>query len=279
MLAIPSTLSVVNRVAAHIRYRRAQLGRARVLRPVLQWRRAVARRSAEAYFTAGGPGAELVPALAGGSATGAGWTDYHLLHRYILTRRPRRVLEFGSGKTTVVMAHALAVAHRAAPRNEPGHLYSLEDIPRFHEEVKRRVPEELMPYVTLLCREKRESHWRGEIWGFHYSELPPPPFDFVFVDGPTEYRDEQAVQQGSKGVCLDLLYLLERDSDVSMDVVVDQKLSSLEAYESVLPRGTVRYDPVMDVGVLVGVKGRMLCGPRRDARTRRGEAWRILGLV
>jgi hypothetical protein len=220
-----------------------------------------------------------VAALAGGSTTGAGWTDFHLLHRYVVARRPRLVLEFGSGKTTVVMAHALAEAHRALPACEPGHLYSLEDIPRFHEEVKRRIPQELMLYVTLLCAEKRESHWRGEIWGFHYAELPPGPFDFVFVDGPTEYRDEQAVRQGNKGVCLDLFYLLERASDAPMDVVVDQKLNSLEAYESVLPRGTVRYDPVMDVGVLVGVKGRMLCARRRDGRIRRGDAWGMLGLV
>jgi hypothetical protein len=177
------------------------------------------------------------------------------------------------------MAHALAEAHRAFPWCEPGHLYSLEDIPRFHDEVKRRIPQELMPYVTLLCREKRESHWRGEIWGFHYAELPPSPFDFVFVDGPTEYRDEQDVRQGTKGVCLDLLYLLERDSDVPMDVIVDQKLNSLEAYESVLPRGTVRYDPVMDVGVLVQVKGRVLCPRRRDARTKCDNAWRTLGLA
>ncbi len=278
MLAI-STLNVVNRVAARIRYGRARLGRARLLHPVLQWRRVTAQRSAEAYFTAGGPGGEIVPALAGGSTAGAGWTDYHLLHRYVLSRRPRRVLEFGSGKTTVVMAHALAVAHRAFPRREPGHLYSLEDLPRFHEEVKRRMPDDLMPYVTLLCREKRESHWHGDIWGFHYAEIPPGSFDFVFVDGPTEYRDQQAVRQGTKGVCLDLLYLLERDSDASMDVVVDQKLNSLEAYESVLPRGTARYDPVMDVGVLVGVEGRMLCARRRDARIRRGDAWRMLGLA
>ena len=267
---------IPDRVSVYLKHRRVLFERTPALHPIRKRRIAAARRAAEAYFR-DDPGRAAVLAAARRSiSTGAELTDYYLLHRYIVMRRPRRVLEFGSGVTTLVMAHALAVSHRGA--GVAGHLYSLEAIPRFHENVKEILPDALRAYVTLICSPRREGIWRGEIWGFGYSELPPGTFDLVFVDGPTEYRDDEAVRCGIKGVCLDLLDLLERDADGRLDVVVDQKFNSLEAYETVLPRGTVRYDPVMDVGVLAGVHGRLLTARRRPARNRYGDAWRMLGL-
>ncbi|MGH7817102.1 MAG: hypothetical protein ACREOR_06910 [Candidatus Binatia bacterium] len=238
----------------------------------------MAQRAAEVYFRADPERAALLPILAQSNSTGAGWTDYHLLHRYIVVRRPSRILEFGSGRTTVVMAHALAATHLKFPKHPPGHLCSMEDVLRFHEDAKAIMPPQLSRYVTLIHSPKREATWRNEIWGFGYSELPSGPFNFVFVDGPTEYRDEEAIARGIKGACLDLLYLLEREPEVLLDVVVDQKFSSLEAYESVLPRGTIRYDPVMDVGVMDGVSGGMLGEHRTIDRVKRGDAWQILKL-
>lgn len=276
MALVNTPAAFLNRAVAHLKYRRVQFDRTTALHPIRKCRIAAARRAAEAYF-GDDPGRAAVLAAAGRSiSTGAELTDYHLLHRYVAVRRPRRMLEFGSGVTTVVMAHALAEAHRST--GIAGHLYSLEAIPKFHENVKAILPDALQRYVTLICSPRREAVWRGEIWGFGYSELPPGPFDLVFVDGPTEYRDDEARLRGVKGVCLDLLDLLERDPDVRLDVVVDQKFNSLEAYETVLPRGTVRYDPVMDVGVMASVHGRLLTARRPPARNRYGDAWRMLGL-
>jgi predicted O-methyltransferase YrrM len=268
---------IPDRVVAYLTYRRVVFHRTPALHPIRKRRIAAARLAAETYFRED-PGRAALLAAAGRSiSTGAERTDYHLLHRYVVTRRPRRVLEFGSGVTTLVMAHALAENHRNA--GIVGHLYSLEAIPKFHENVKAILPGALRSYVTPICSPRREGTWRGEIWGFGYSELPPGPFDLVFVDGPTEYRDDEALRRGIKGVCLDLLDLLERDADVRLDVVVDQKFNSLEAYESVLPRGTVRYDPVMDVGVMAGLSSRLLTARRPPARNRYGNAWRMLGLT
>lgn len=264
------------KLSAYLRHRRYQFDQAPALHPWRGRRITAARHEAQAYFGEDSGRARLAEISGCSISTGAGLTDYHLLHRYIVERRPRRVLEFGSGVTTVVMAHALAEARRNG--GVEGHLYSLENIPRFHANAAQILPEELRPYATLICSPKRESHWRGEIWGFGYSELPAGPFDLVFVDGPTAYRDEEAIRLGKKGVCLDLLYLLDRDPENRLDVVVDQNFKALEGYESVLPRGTVRYDPVMDVGILRGVCGRMLAVRRPVARTKRGEAWRLLGL-
>ena len=177
------TASLFNRVSTYVRCRRVQFDRSRILHPIRNQQIAMARRTAEAYFRADPERAALLPILAQSNSTGAGWTDYHLLHRYIVVRRPRRILEFGSGRTTVVMAHALATVNREDPGCPPGHLYSMEDILRFHEDAKAIMPPQLSRYTTLIHSPKRESTWRDEIWGFGYSTLPPGPFDFVFVDG------------------------------------------------------------------------------------------------
>lgn len=273
------TTSLMNRVSAYIRYRRGQVERSYILHPIRNRRIAAARRAAEAYFRSDPELLKLLSIIEHSNSTGAGLTDYHLLHRYVMTHRPNRILEFGSGKTTVIMAHALAMVNRGSPGCVAGCLYSLEDIARFHENTKSIMPPDLRPYVTLIHSPKRESYWRDEIWGFGYSELPPGPFDFVFVDGPTEYRDDEAMRQGVKGACLDLLYLLQRDSGNRIDVVVDQKFSSLDAYQSVLPSGTVCYDPVMDVGVMSGINGQMLCERHTNVRLKRESSLEILRLV
>ena len=249
------------------------------LHPLRTRKRAVARTAAESYFQSDADRASALQCVTGSISTGVGLTDYHLLHSYIIKRRPSRLLEFGSGKSTLVMAQALFEAHRHAPSSPPGHLYSLEDIPRYHEDIKKLIPDRFKEYVTLIHSPKRESCWRNEVWGFGYSTLPPGPFDFVFVDGPTEYRDQEAIKLGLKGACLDLLYLLERDPEVRLDVVVDQKFSSLDAYQSVLPSGTVRYDSVMNMGALSGVQGIMLRSRRPRVWLRHGDVWQLMGLI
>jgi hypothetical protein len=153
----------------------------------------------------------------------------------------------------------------------------MENIPEYHENVKSIVPPDLAAPVTFLCSPRREMYWHNDIYGFCYSELPPGRFDLVFVDGPTEYRDQEAVRKGVKGANLDLLFLLERDPDARMDVIIDRRFSSQEAYQSVLPPGTVRYDAILDVGVIAGVSGRQFV-PRHTPVLRGGNAWRMLGL-
>jgi Methyltransferase domain len=259
----------VARVANYLHYRRIRFERDRT-RPLRRRRIAAARAAAEAYFHATARRERLLNLFSKSKSTGAEITDYYLLHRYIRERRPCRVLEFGSGVTSLVMVDALA-------DGGGGHLFSLENIPEYHDNVKSIIPADLAAHVTFLCSPRRETYWHNEIYGFCYSDLPPGRFDLVFVDGPTEYRDEEARRKGIKGANLDLLFLLERDDEARMDVIIDCRFSSQEAYQSVLPPGTVRYDAILDVGVIAGVSGRLFV-PRHRPVLRGGNAWEMLGL-
>lgn len=267
---------VVSRGLRYLRYRYIRFQRDDRWHPLRRRRAKWAEKAAHEYFHAVPSRRQLVELFAGQVSIGAGWTDYHLLHQYILKRRPSRILEFGSGVTSLVMANALKELYELS--GVEAHLTSVEDIPRFHEHLAQSLPDDLSPFVDLRCVPKAEVVWRDEIWGFCYEELPAGSFNMVFVDGPTERRGTvDTGLHGPKGACLDLLFLLSRDSTVEMDVIVDQKFSSLEAYQSVLPAGSVRYDAVLDVGILSAVSGRML-SQRRPRQFRRGHARSMLKL-
>lgn len=258
------------------RSRWLQIKRAAAVYPLRQRQMCDVQRRAEAYFRALPDFDALLSALASSISTGVSWSDYWLLHRYVIQRRPARVLEFGSGKTTLVIAHALAYVHQLNPGRAPGHLFSMEDGLQFHQNIRDIFPDVLRPYVTLLHSPTRASCWRGEIRGCRYDELPSGPFDFVFVDGP-DTGESQPPKGSMTEVSLDLLYLLERDWTVQCDVVVDYRYPSLEVYQSVLPWRAVRFDPVMFVGVLPRVSGLML-GRQRPSFVTHGNAWRLLSL-
>jgi predicted O-methyltransferase YrrM len=270
------SIGAFDRAVRYLNYRYTRFKRNDRMHPWRQRHQAAAERAAHEYFESVSGRRRLVDLFAKSRSTGAGWTDYHLLHRYVIARRPRRMLEFGSGITTLVMAEAIDEIRREGAES---HLWSLENLPMFYENVRSLVPDDLAPHVTLLCAPKQEDFWRNDIWGFRYGALPKGSFDFVFVDGPTEYRGTlESGFVGPKGTCLDLLFVLARDPDCRTDVLVDQRFASLEAYQSVLPSGAVRYDPVMDVGILAGVSGRLL-GPKRARRLRGADVWRLMNLL
>ena|SRR3990167_6646103 len=201
-----------------------------------------------------------------------------LLHKYIVQKKPHNILELGSGKTTLVMAHALALLNKEDPKIKRK-LYSYEAIRKFYENIKKIIPFKYFAHVDLIYSERRETFWRETVYGFHYSQLPRVPFDMVFVDGPTEYRDAEAIKKGEKGVCLDLFYLLEAQQNHPIDVIVDRKLNSLQVYQSLLPKRLVKFDPIMDVGVIPKLQGNMLEKEVKNKLLLAGSAWRALNMV
>jgi Methyltransferase domain len=204
------------------------------------------------------------PLLRQSLSTGASLSDYYFLHRYILTRKPKRVLEFGSGCTTLVIADAL--------RQTGGHLYSYEDVPEYHADISALIPVDLKSYVTLVRADKLAITFEPGIWGVRYAGETSEPVEMIFVDGPFE------TVNGRTGACLDALFYIERHPDCSVDIIVDRKYGSLEAFQSVLPRNMIRYDPIMDLGFSISCSGRQLQRDRlrRPLRIVYGDVWTML---
>lgn len=115
--------------------------------------------------------------------------DAHRLHTLVRGRRPRQVLEFGCGVSTLWMADALL-------RNEqdgggPGRLHVVETAGEWAETVRRRLtpPQaEIVDFTVSPCSLRR----RGFTLCHEYDQLPDVVPDFLYLDGPapSETRGE-----------------------------------------------------------------------------------------
>jgi hypothetical protein len=101
------------------------------------------------------------------------WGD--LLHLYNDVRRlkPKILLEYGSGQSTVVLARAIA-------DNGTGHLTTLEADRGWADINRAAIPTNLRPFVTII-------HSDFHVISQHevrYSHSPVLSPDFVYLDGP-----------------------------------------------------------------------------------------------
>jgi len=176
-------------------------------------------------------------------STGCQNSDYYFLHRYILINKPKIVIELGSGKSSIVIADSL--------KEIGGHLFTYEAVKEYYDNLIEIIPNNLSNYITPIYAPSIETEFEG-IKGVRFN-ADLPQADLIFVDGPTEI-----LSTGKKGACLDLFYYFLKYPSYPTSVIVDRKFSSLIAYQSMLPKHMVRYDPVYDLGFIPNATGNLL---------------------
>ncbi|MBI4641746.1 MAG: class I SAM-dependent methyltransferase [Candidatus Tectomicrobia bacterium] len=119
----------------------------------------------------------------------------HFLYHLLIEKKPRHILEFGSGVSTAVMAHAVA------PHG--GVVYSLE-----HDEKWLRRTHEMavvsgVTNYELIHAPLVESSFPGVENFVVYDPLriPSKQFEFVFIDGPPGVKPEHPGRRGTLYSC------------------------------------------------------------------------------
>jgi predicted O-methyltransferase YrrM len=149
---------------AFIAYRKAGLA---VLEPL-------ARRRAAAHG---------LPALMAGRPAQAKppiWNDLWFLYRNVRDRRPKLVLEFGSGCSTIVIAAALA---ENAAEGAPGRLHSLDADPQWGEATRRSMPARLAGVCEITVTPALPVDYAGTP-AWRHQTVPDIAPDLVYLDGP-----------------------------------------------------------------------------------------------
>jgi hypothetical protein len=171
---------------------------------------------------------------ADGKTTGCSNCNLWELYRTIWWLQPTEVLECGSGLSTVAIAHALL--KNQAEKHE-GRLTSMEDQPEFFEEHQRLCPPALKPFVDYTLSPKRDVAVYC-FSGVAYADIPNRPYEFVFVDGP--YHGSSAT--GQMTCDLDFLGVVAR-STTPVWGLIDGRITTVYALQSLLPKSQVRFDP------------------------------------
>jgi len=106
---------------------------------------------------------------------GANYFDYLYLYLYIRIKKPKYILECGSGVTTYVVCSALA-------KNKIGTVITLEQSPDWRDILIRTLPKEYNPYYVSLYSPCIEKTYRN-ITGIGYKYIPDYPYEFIIIDG------------------------------------------------------------------------------------------------
>ena len=113
--------------------------------------------------------------------------DLANLHRLVRRRRPNVVLEFGSGYSTVVIAHALSLNadddRSRGGGTEPPRLWSVDANEHWLETTRKRVPPRLGRFVEFWHSPSHIHLMHGQLVSL-FDRLPNIVPDFIYLDGP-----------------------------------------------------------------------------------------------
>jgi len=176
----------------------------------------------------------MTRAAAGTAVTGASYSDYLTLYEQVKSFKPREVVEFGTGITSVVLAQAL-IENAREDGGPTGRVTSMEDDRDWYEIAKSRLPEEVSGIVELVHSPKVDGYYKC-FRGVQYEEIPDRPYDFVFSDGP----DRHSPVNGDKLFNLDLINLVRR-SEKPIRAVVDNHYLTFYILQKVFGTALARY--------------------------------------
>lgn len=158
--------------------------------------------------------------------------DLCRLHWLCLNRKSTQVLEFGSGYSTLVIAHALSILRKEhlewALRNtrleNPFKIYSVDESPEFANITRSRLAK-YEECTDVSVREVYLTEYDGR-FATLYKDLPNVTPDFIYLDGPSQYATTEAIagfsidQKARMPMAADILrfeYFLEPGSVILVD--------------------------------------------------------------
>ena len=146
----------------------------------------------ESYSRPRTPGPNDTYLQEGAEPFGPDCADLARLHAFITKRKVLTVLEFGSGLSTLVMAHALSQNHvkfadkiNLIRRQNPFHVYALE-ADRKYAAVTEEMCVRYNERVSVLPSDAYREDFRGMVAG-RYNQVPSICPDLIYIDGPSPY--------------------------------------------------------------------------------------------
>lgn len=176
----------------------------------------------------------------GTGVCGCHYWDYVLLHKYILEKKPKTIIEFGSGTTTIVMAKAMLSA------GYKGLIISYDNDYDWNSRAILSTPGYLRLMISYRYSKAELQTWNG-IQGVCYqsdlyTELNP---DLVFCDGPPL---EFPYPDGKRYPNLDLLKLIE-STEKPLDALIDGRIETCAAVQQFIG-DKIHYDPILKLGII-----------------------------
>jgi len=102
-----------------------------------------------------------------------------LIANHVLSKKPKVVVECGSGVSTLILARSLQI-------NSIGHVYSLEHLTEYAQETQTLLKKHgLSEWATVINAPLKAYEMKEEAWPWYFIEkLPQTGIDMLVIDGP-----------------------------------------------------------------------------------------------
>ena len=171
------------------------------------------------------------------ASTGCNYSEYWWLYNFVVTRRPRYILECGAGISTVVMG--FAIRELSLEGHEPPRLISMENVPYYYDNLRKLIPAEIEPFIEINLSDVKDVEFHCGM-GRCYTEIPEHPYEFVFTDGPNLPREASVPY-------FDCDYInVVKKTERNVTGVLDSRRSTRAAYQQLL--STARQKKLRNAG-------------------------------
>ncbi len=116
------------------------------------------------------------------------WSDLWAIYSQVRERKPKVMLEFGSGCSTIIQAQALA---DNTAQGAPGFLHSLDADARWGQVTINSMPEHLRQYCDITLTERVED-MLGDVPVWRFAQIPDVVPDMIYLDGPALTPERRA---------------------------------------------------------------------------------------
>jgi len=120
--------------------------------------------------------------------------DLARLHYLVTSRKVTTVLEFGVGKSTTALSHALDINKKLHAdyvkdnlrRSNPFELHSVDCMQEWIEVCRGNIPSNLKEYANIIHCPLKVSAFNGRLCTY-YDDIPNICPDFIYLDAPDQF--------------------------------------------------------------------------------------------
>ena len=184
-------------------------------------------------------------------SVGGQYSDYLKTYDNILKLKPKFVLECGSGISSYIISSALK--HNYEKYGIRGKCISMENLNEYYDNIVSIFPEELKDYIEFNLSPKVTKDYLF-FRGVGYKEIPKYDYDFVFIDGPNQYNNDQRL------FSFDLISALVI-SNKAINGLIDSRLAATYVYQQVFGKDIIKFNNIYKLGIVTNLtKNRLVSG-------------------
>lgn len=180
-----------------------------------------------------GIGHELRSYAKGSTTTGTQPITMWMAVKTILRQKPRRILESGTGSSTLILAAAVKRLRQLDPQYD-GRIVSMESVKEWYETAQTSLPDACRDVVDIVLG-PREKFEMAMFRGYVHGNIPQHDYDFVLLDGP-KFWDERGL-----AFCADVFRAMELSQAPVIHGVSDGRASSVMVIQAIYGVGAARY--------------------------------------